>query len=188
MGTKVIRLNDDIAPPILSLSAGLMSDVYNPSTNIGTVKYPKRLRGGNYPSIFSAAWDDYTNGGYAGNVAGASSAFVCAERSIFRLKPMESVSESCLEEVFVGPVGSIGFAPWPWLGVYAIYNSWDLNLGISFKPFKEIPWTFSFELVGPIAGLNPGTDRHINYSTCPDDNYSFSACRTRLGFFTDLSF
>ena len=122
------------------------------------------------------------------NTAGASSAFVCAERSIFRSKSLDSVDKSCLEEVFVGPVGSIGFAPWPWIGLYAIYTSWDLNLGVSVKPFKEINWTVSVELVGPFAGINPGTDRHMSFSTCPGENYSFSSCRTRLGLFTDLSF
>ena len=188
MGTKVFRLNDKIDPPILSVTAGLMSDTYNPMFNIGTVKYPKSIRGGQYPSIFSAAFDEFLDGKYSRNAAGASSAFVCAERSIFAGKSLSSVSESCLKEVFVGPVGSIGFAPWPWIGTYAIYNGWDLNLGVSFKPFKEIDWTFSFELVGPIVGVNPGTDRHINFSTCPEDNYSFSACRTRLGIFTDISF
>jgi len=165
-----------------------MTDTYNPSVNIGSVHYPKAIRGGQYPSIFSSAFDNYQDGAYSPNAAGASSAFVCAERSIFAGKPLESVSKSCLEEVFIGPVGSIGFAPWPWIGTYAIYNGWDLNFGISLKPFKEIHWTFSLELVSPIAGLNPGTDRHINFSTCPDDNYSFSACRTRLGLFTDYSF
>ena len=188
MGTKIFRLSDSIEPPILSISAGLMSDTYNPSVNIGSVHYPKAIRGGQYPSIFSATFDNFQDGLYSPNAAGASSAFVCAERSLFAGKTLESVSKSCLEEVFVGPVGSIGFAPWPWIGTYAIYNGWDLNFGISLKPFKELNWTFSIELVSPIAGLNPGTDRHINFSTCPDDNYSFSACRTRLGLFTDLSF
>ncbi len=188
MSTKVFRLNDTIEPPILSVTAGLMTDTYNPKFNIGTVKYPKAIRGGRYPSIFSAAFDDFQNDDYSPNAAGASSAFVCAERSIFAGKSLSSLSESCLKEVFVGPVGSVGFAPWPWIGTYAIYNGWDLNFGVSFKPFKKIDWTFSFELVGPIAGLNPGTDRHMNFSTCPDDNYSFSACRTRLGIFTDFSF
>ena len=134
------------------------------------------------PSIFSAAFDDFRSDYYSPNTAGASSAFVCAESSIFSGKPLKSASKSCLNEVFVGPVGSIGFAPWPWLGTYAIYNGWDLNLGISLKPIKEIAWTVSIELVGPIAGINPGTDRHMNFSTCPEDNYSFSACRTRLGY------
>ena len=188
IGTKIFRLSDEIEPPILSFSAGLMSDTYNPSVNIGSVRYPKSIRGGQYPSVFSAAFDNFQDDLYSPNAAGASSAFVCAERSLFAGKPLKSAGKGCLEEVFVGPVGSIGFAPWPWIGTYAIYNGWDLNLGISLKPFKDINWTLSFELVGPIAGLNPGTDRHINFSTCPDDNTSFSACRTRFGLFTDLSF
>ena len=58
-----------------------------------------------------------------------------------------------------------------------MYNN-DINFGISFKPFKDIHWQFGFELVAPIEGVNPGTDRHIDYAICPEDNYSFSGCRT----------
>ena len=186
-GTKIFRLNDSIEPPIISLSLGIMSDVYNPATNIGTIRYPKWMRGGLYPSIFSAKYDNFTENGYAENTAGVNSAFVCAERSIYKFKPLEAAGKDCIKDVFIGPIASIGVAPWPWLGVYAMYNN-DINLGISFKPFKDIHWQFGFELVAPIQGVNPGTDRHIDYAICPEDNYSFSSCRTRLGFFTDLSF
>ena len=186
-GTKVFRLNDTIEPPIISLSLGIMSDVYNPITNLGTVRYPKWMRGGKYPSIFSARFDDYLDDSHASSTAGVSSAFVCAEQSIYKLKPLSSADKNCIKDVFIGPIASIGIAPWPWVGAYAMYNN-DINFGISFKPFKDIPWQFGFELVAPIKGVNPGTDRHIDFAICPEDNYSFSACRTRVGFFTDLSF
>ena len=186
-GTKIFRLNDSLEPPIISLSLGIMSDVYNPTTNLGTIRYPKWMRGGRYPSIFSATFDNFEEEFYSENTAGVSSAFVCAEQSIFKLKPIEAANKDCIEDVFFGPIASVGIAPWPWLGVYAMYNS-DINLGISFKPFKDIHWQFGFELVAPIKGVNPGTDRFIDFALCPEDNYSFSSCRTRLGFFTDLSF
>ena len=186
-GTKIIRLNDSLEPPILNLSLGIMSDVYNPNTNLGTMKYPKWMRGGLYPSIFSASFDNFLEEGYSENTAGVSSAFVCAEQSIYQSKPLSSAKKDCIKRVFIGPVASIGFAPFPWIGAYAMYNS-DINLGISFKPFKNIHWQFGFELVAPIKGINPGTDRHIDYALCPEDNQSFGSCRTRLGFFTDLSF
>ena len=186
-GTKIFRLNDSIEPPIISLSLGLMSDVYNPITNFGTIKYPKWMRGGLYPSIFAVEFDNFSDDGYAENTAGVSSAFVCAEQSIYKLKPLRAADKDCIEDVFVGPIASIGIAPWPWIGFYAMYNN-DINFGISFKPFKEINWQFGFELVAPIKGINPGTDRHIDFAICPEDNDSFSACRTRVGFFTDLSF
>ena len=43
-GTKIFRLNNSHEPPIISLTLGLMSDIYNPDTNIGTIKYPDWLR------------------------------------------------------------------------------------------------------------------------------------------------
>ncbi len=186
-GTKIFRLNDSIEPPIISLSLGLISDVYNPATNLGTIKYPKWMRGGLYPSTFAVEYDNFLDDRYAENTAGVSSAFVCAEQSIFKQKPLRAADKECIEDVFIGPIASIGYAPWPWLGAYAMYNN-DINFGISFKPFKDINWQFGFELVAPIKGVNPGTDRHIDFAICPEDNYSFSACRTRVGFFTDLSF
>lgn len=186
-GTKIFRLNDSIEPPIISLSLGVMSDVYNPETNLGAIRYPKWMRGGRYPSIFSAKYDNFLEDKYADSTAGVSSAFVCAEQSIYKLKPLESANKDCIKDVFVGPIASIGFAPWPWIGAYAMYNS-DINFGISLKPFKELNWQIGLELVAPIKGINPGTDRHIDYAICPEDNYSFSSCRTRLGVFTDLSF
>ena len=185
-GTKIFRLNDSIEPPIISLSLGIMSDTYNPQTNLGTARYPKWMRGGRYPSIFSTEFDNY-EGGYTENTAGVSSAFVCAEQSVYKNKSLEAADKNCIKDVFIGPIASIGIAPWPWFGVYAMYNS-DINFGISFKPFKDIHWQFGFELVAPIKGVNPGTDQFIDFALCPEDNYSFSGCRTRLGFFTDLSF
>jgi len=87
-GTKIFRLNDTIEPPIISLTLGLMTDVYNPETIIGTVEYPDWLLGGEYPSLFAEQYDgknkSSTNGReYYPNVAGASSAFVCAEDTFF---------------------------------------------------------------------------------------------------------
>ena len=70
-----------------------MSDVYNPETNLGTMKYPKWMRGGLYPSIFSAKFDNFLEKGYAENTAGVSSAFVCAEQSIYQLKPLSSAEK-----------------------------------------------------------------------------------------------
>ena len=171
----------------MSVSLGIMSDVYNPMTNLGTIRYPKWMRGGRYPSIFSAKYDNFKENSYSENTAGVSSAYVCAEQSIYKLKPLEAADKDCIKDVFIGPIASIGIAPWPWLGVYAMYNN-DINFGISFKPFKDIHWQFGFELVAPIKGVNPGTDRHIDHAICPEGNNSFSSCRTRLGFFTDLSF
>ncbi|WP_186484157.1 hypothetical protein [Synechococcus sp. A15-127] len=189
MGTKIFKLNDTIEPPIISFSAGLMSDVYNPETNLGTITYPKWLRGGQYGSIFSVRYDDFAKDGFAEDTAGVTSAYVCAEQSVYKTpyKPPSAASSDCIHEVFWGPAISLGFAPWPWIGLYAIYQS-DLNFGISFKPFKNISWQFGFELVAPIAGINPGLDNFINSTHCPGENISFGSCRTRLGFFTDLSF
>lgn len=186
-GTKIFRLNDSLEPPIINISLGVMSDVYNPDTNLGTMRYPKWMRGGIYPSIFSATFDNYLEEGYTENTAGVSSAFVCAEQSIYQFKPLSSAKKDCIKDVFIGPIASIGFAPWPWIGAYAMYNS-DINIGVSLKPLKNIHWQFGFELVAPIKGINRGTDRHIDFIICTDDNHSFGKCRTRLGFFTDLSF
>ena len=83
-----------------------MSDVYNPSTNLGTMKYPKWLRGGYYPSIFSAAFD-FTEESYADNTSGVSSAFVCAEQSILKGKPINFARKDCIESVFIGPIASL---------------------------------------------------------------------------------
>ena len=153
-GTKILRLNDSIEPPIISLSLGIMSDVYNPNTNLGTTRYPKWMRGGLYPSIFSAKFDNFRENSYTENTAGVSSAFVCAEQSIFQGKPLEAADRNCIKDVFIGPIASVGIAPWPWFGVYAMYSN-DINFGISFKPFKDIHWQFGFELVAPIKGVNP---------------------------------
>ena len=189
MGTKVFRLKDELEPPIISVSAGIMSDVYNPKTNFGTVKYPKWLRGGLYGSIFSVMYDDFAANNYAEDTAGVTSAYVCAEQSVYKTpyRPPSAARSNCIKEVFWGPAASIGFAPWPWVGIYALYQN-DLNFGISFKPFKNISWQFGFELVAPIAGINPGLDGYVESTICPGENTSFGSCRTRLGFFTDLSF
>ena len=186
--TKIFKLNNKLVPPIINLSLGINSEVYNPETNLGTMQYPDWLRGGNYPSIFSNRFDDYlTNGRFSPNTAGVSSAYVCAEQSVYKLKPVNSADQDCIKDVFIGPIASLGFSPWPWLGLYATYEN-DINFGVSLKPFKQIPWQVGFELVAPIKGINPGTDRHINYALCPNDNKSFGSCRTRLGVFTELSF
>ena len=170
-----------------------MTDVYNPDTVIGTVQYPDWLLGGEYPSLFAEMYDGKnkrnTNGrGYYPNVAGTSSAFVCAEETIFATpqKQPTDKNKDCIKQVFVAPVGSVGFAPWPWLGFYANFTR-NLNLGISLKPFKEINWNISAHLVSPIVGLNSRQDRSIERNRCPDDS-SFSSCRTRIGLWTELSF
>ena len=62
--------------------------------------------------------------------------------------------QKLFKEVFVGPVGSIGFAPWPWITLRDLYIL-GLEFRVSVKPFKEINWTVSVELVGPFAGINP---------------------------------
>lgn len=191
-GTKIFRLNDTLEPPIVSLTVGLMTDVYNPDTVIGTVQYPKWLRGGGYPSIFAEIYDGdnkrptKTARIYYPNVAGTSSAFVCAEDTIFSGKQPTNKNKDCIKQVFVAPVGSVGFAPRPWLGFYANFTR-NLNLGVSFKPFKEFDWNISAELISPIVGLNSRQDRSIRRNRCPDD-HSFSACRTRIGLWTELSF
>jgi hypothetical protein len=189
-GTKVFQLNNSIEPPIISLSLGLMTDVFNSETNIGTVGYPKSLRGGLYPSLFADYFDSDTSGYvYYDDVAGVSSAFVCADNSIFAGKPITAVNGGCLQQVYVGPIASIGFAPWPWLGMYAKYSGTDIDLGISLKPFKDIPWTLSLEALNPIKGVNPDLDASFDFKECRNrENASFSDCRTRVGIYTELAF
>ena len=190
-GTKIFRLNDTLEPPIVSLTLGLMTDVYNPETVIGTVQYPEWLLGGAYRSTFGEIYDkdakDGDGGRYYPNVAGTSSAFVCAEDTVFSGKQPTDKNKNCIKQVFVAPVGSIGFAPWPWLGFYANFTR-NLDLGISLKPFKNLNWNISAHLISPIAGLNSRQDISIKRNRCGDDSGSFSACRTRIGLWTELSF
>jgi hypothetical protein len=188
MGTKVIRTNQKPDSPIISISLGIMSDVYNPNTNLGSMQYPQWLLGGEYPSIFAEYFDkrQTTSGrGYYPNVAGVTSPFVCAEQSIFAFKPISAANPDCIKQVTIGPVGSIGFAPWPWLGFYAIYEG-NLNLGVSVKPFTNVPWTISLQAVHPFTGINPRDDAYISEYPCAGQD--LSTCRTRIGLFTDLSF
>lgn len=189
-GTKVFRLNDTVEPPIISLSLGLMSDVFNNVTNIGTISYPESLRGGLFPSLFAEMYDKNRSGyRHYPDVAGVSSAFVCADRSIFAGKPISAVDENCIQQVYVGPIASIGFAPWPWFGIYAKYSGTDIDLGVSLKPFKTIPWTISLEALNPIKGINPTLDKSFDFKECRNrENESFSDCRTRIGIYTELSF
>jgi len=189
-GTKVFRLTDTLEPPILSISLGLMTDVFNTETNIGTVGYPESLRGGYYPSLFADYFDPNISGyTYYPDVAGVSSAFVCADKSIFAGKPISAVNGGCLQQVYIGPIASIGFAPWPWLGMYAKYSGTDIDLGISLKPFKQLPWTISIEALNPIKGVNPDLDTSFDLKECRDrDNSTFSDCRTRVGIYTELAF
>ena len=190
-GTKIFRLSDTLEPPIISLSLGVMSDVHNPETNIGTMRYPNWLLGGTYPSVFAEIYDGKNARGegrkYYPNVAGTTSAQVCADRTFRANKPADNSKKGCIEEVSIGPVASIGFAPWPWIGMYATYTK-ELNLGISLKPFKDIHWTFSVEAVSPFPGIHPIRDRNIETRFCPGENGPFDPCRTRVGIFTDLSF
>jgi hypothetical protein len=188
MGTKIIRVNDSATSPIFSVSLGVMSDVYNPNTNIGSVQYPQWLLGGEYPSLFAEYFDKRQSSsgrGYYPNVAGVTSAFVCANQSIFAFKPLTAANPNCIKQVYVGPVGSIGFAPWPWLGFYAIYEG-NLNLGVSVKPFKEVPWNISIQAVQPFTGINPRDDAYISEFPCAGRD--LQTCRTRVGVFMDLAF
>ena len=57
-GTKIFRLNDTLEPPIVSVTFGLMTDVYNPDTMLGSVEYPDWLLGGEYPSLFAEQYDE----------------------------------------------------------------------------------------------------------------------------------
>ncbi len=191
-GTKIFRLNDTLEPPIVSLTLGLMTDVYNPDTVIGKIQYPDWLLGGEYPSLFAEKYDGKnkrsTNGrGYYPHVAGASSAFVCAEDTIFSGKQPTKKNKDCIKQVFIAPIGSVGFAPYPWLGFYANFTR-NLNLGISLKPFKNINWNISAEMISPIKGLNSRQDLSVRRNRCGDDSGSFSACRTRIGLWTEFSF
>lgn len=190
-GTKIFTLNDSAEPPIISLTLGLMTDIYNPDTNIGTVQYPDWLLGGKYPSLFAERYDkDKRNGSigrYYPNVAGTSSAFVCADETIFSGKAPTDKNKDCIKQVAIAPIGSVGFAPWPWLGFYANFTR-NLNLGISLKPFKKINWNISAHMISPIVGLNSRQDRSIKRNRCPDNYESFSACRTRIGLWTEYSF
>ncbi len=190
--TKVFRLNDSLEPPIISLTLGLQTDVYNPDTSIGTVEYPEWLLGGRYPSIFAEKYSTKgvgSAGTYYSDVAGTSSAFVCADETIWASpsKSPTSNDAGCIKKVSVAPVASVGFAPWPWLGLYTNFTR-NLNLGISVKPFREIDWNISLEMIAPIKGLNSRIDKTIKSNRCGDDDYSFSVCRTRIGLYTDLSF
>ena len=191
MGTKVFILNESKTPPIISLSLGLMSDVYNPNTNLGTMQYPKWLLGGIYPSLFAQTFDPNApkaSRGYYPNVAGVTSPYVCAQQSIFAGKPLSAADPNCIKQVTIGPVASVGFAPWPWIGMYAKYTS-NITLALSLKPFKQIPWTFSFEAIAPINGINPIQDRSLRKFDCNgEEPSSFSACRTRYGVFTQMNF
>jgi hypothetical protein len=189
IGTKVFRLEQKEGSAIISLSLGLATDVYNERTNLGTVKYPKWLRGGIYPSFFAQQFDPGAPPpnirGYYPNVAGVTSPFVCANQSIFIFKPVSAANPNCIESVYFGPVASIGIAPWPWLGFYAIYEG-NVNIGISLKPFKNIPWNISFNAVGPITGINTREDDFIREYPCKD--LDLTSCRTRLGIYTQLAF
>ncbi|QNI90813.1 hypothetical protein SynBOUM118_00442 [Synechococcus sp. BOUM118] len=190
--TKIFTLNDSEEPPIISLTLGLMTDVYNPDTNIGTVQYPDWLLGGKYPSLFAERYDkdkrrNSTGGTFYPNVAGVSSPFVCAEETIFSGKQPTDKNKDCIKRVAIAPIGSVGFAPWPWLGFYANFTR-NLNLGISLKPFKKINWNISAHIISSIVGLNSQQDRSIKRNRCPDDYESFSACRTRIGLWTEYSF
>lgn len=191
MGTKVFMLNKSETPPIISVSLGLMSDVYNPNTSLGTMQYPQWLLGGQYPSLFGQAFDPKAPNrarGYYPNVAGVTSAYVCADQSIYAGKPLSAADPNCIKQVAIGPVASVGFAPWPWIGVYAKYTA-NITLALSLKPFSQIPWTFSFEAIAPINGINPIQDRSLRRFDCNgEEPTSFSACRTRYGIFTQLNF
>ena len=185
MATQIVRTNQKPDSPIFSFSLGIMTDVWNPNTNIGTVEYPKWLRGGLYPSIFSEAYSPKSSRGYYPNVAGTTSAYACANQSIYIDKPLGAENPNCIKQVTVGPIGSIGFAPWPWLGFFAIYEG-NLNLGVSVKPIKNVPWTISLQAVQPFSGVNKFDDYYIRDYPCAGQD--LNTCRTRVGLFTDFSF
>lgn len=185
MATQIVRTNQKPDSPIFSFSLGIMTDVWNPNTNIGTVEYPKWLRGGLYPSIFSEAYSPKSSRGYYPNVAGTTSAYACANQSIYINKPLGAENPNCIKQVTVGPIGSIGFAPWPWLGFFAIYEG-NLNLGVSVKPIKNVPWTISLQAVQPFSGVNKFDDDYIRDYPCAGQG--LNTCRTRVGLFTDFSF
>ena len=190
IGTKIFKLNQSMDSPILSVSLGLKSDTYNPDAILGTIQYPEAILGGEYPSIFAEIYDgenrEQTEGrGYYPNVAGVTSPFVCAEQSIFAGKSLDAADSNCIKQVFIGPVASIGFAPWPWLGVYAIYEG-NINLGLSVRPFKDIPWNISIQAIQPFTGINYRDDDYIRDISCRDQD--LASCRTRVGIYTDLAF
>ena len=185
MATQIVRTNQKPDSPIFSFSLGIMTDVWNPNTNIGTVEYPKWLRGGLYPSIFSEEYSPKSSRGYYPNVAGTTSAYACANQSIYINKPLGAENPNCIKQVTVGPIGSIGFAPWPWLGFFAIYEG-NLNLGVSVKPIKNVPWTISLQAVQPFSGVNKFDDYYIRDYPCAGQD--LNTCRTRVGLFTDFSF
>ena len=189
-GTRIFRLNNSPEPPIAQVTLGLMSDVYNPDSMLGSFKYPSWLQGGLYPSTFAERFGEKRTKqrGYE-KVAGVSSAFVCAEETIFRdnPRPPETANPDCIQKVAFGPVASIGIAPWPWLSLYATYKR-TLNLGVSLKPFKTVPWTFSIEAISPIPGFNEQYDRMVRNVRCPDGDGPFKQCRTRVGLWTEFSF
>jgi len=188
-GTKVFRLSDTLEPPIVMFSAGLMTDLYNPNTNIGTLTYPSWLRGGKYPSSFAVIYDrkNVTKKGFYPNVAGGSSQWVCAERTIYKGRQPTQSDKDCIHDVAIQPVGSLGYAPWPWLGMYAKFTR-NLNLGVSIKPFKQINWNISLEAVSPIPGLNDQYDQMVERVRCPEGDGWFKECRTRVAIWTELSF
>ena len=189
VATKVFKFSNSFDSPILSVSFGLKSDVYNPDAIWGTIQYPEFLLGGEYPSIFAEKFDkptgDNPGRGYYPKVAGVTSPFVCAEQSIFAFKSIDAADPNCIKQVFIGPVGSIGFSPWPWLGIYAIYEG-NINMGISLKPFKEIPWNISLQAIQPFTGINYRDDAYIREFPCRDQD--LSSCRTRVGLYMDLAF
>ena len=195
-GTKVFRLSNSLEPPIISLSLGLMTDVYNTETNLGIITYPDFLLGGEFRSSFAELYGKPTGSrNYYKDVAGVSSAFVCADQTVFaplngkKFKPANQADPNCIKQVYLGPIASIGIAPWPWLGIYAKYSGTDVDLGISLKPFKNIPWTFSLEALNPIKGINPILDDSFDFKECRGKNNStFSDCRTRVGIYTELAF
>ena len=137
-----------------------------------------------YPSLFAEKYDGNNKRGsgraYYPNVAGTSSAFVCAEETIFTGKQPTRKNKDCIKKVAIAPIASAGFAPWPWLGFYANFTR-NLNLGISFKPLKQINWNISAHMIAPIEGLNSRQDRSIERS-CPD-NHELLCCRTRIALF-----
>lgn len=194
-GTKVFRLSDSLSPSIISVSLGLMSDVYNIDTNIGSLTYPKFLRGGEFRSYPAELYGKPGHRNYYNDVAGVSSAFVCADQTIFaeysgkKFKIFEEADPNCIKQVYLGPIASIGYAPWPWLGLYAKYGGTDIDLGISLKPLKDIPWTISVEALNPIKGINRVLDDSFDSKECRNrENANFSDCRTRVGIYTEMAF
>ncbi len=188
MGTKIFKFNQSVESPIVSISIGLKSDTYNPDAILGTIQYPEWLLGGIYPSSFAQQLDPQapdTARAYYPNVAGVTSPFVCAEQSIFAGKSLDAADSNCIKQVFIGPVASIGFAPWPWLGIYAIYEG-NINLGLSVRPFKEIPWNISIQAIQPFTGINYRDDEYIRDISCRGRD--LDSCRTRVGLYTDFAF